>query len=165
MSGNTNTDWLRQEALKKAPVWNTFYSKQRKKLEKMDTTVHALHHKWSARIDCLDCGNCCRSLGPRITDKDVERLAKALKIKQTAFVDAYLRTDEDGDLVFQSMPCPFLGDDNFCAVYESRPKACRDYPHTDRKKFFQLFRLSVKNAETCPIVLEVLNELSHPDMK
>ena len=126
----------------------------------MDQTIHALHDKWSDRINCLECATCCRTLGPRITDKDVERLAKTLKMKQSAFVDAYLRTDEDGDLVFQSMPCPFLGADNFCAVYESRPKACRDYPHTDRKKFFQLFRLSVKNAETCPIVYEVLNELA-----
>ena len=60
------------------------------------------------------------------------------------------------DMVFRSMPCPFLGDDNYCAIYESRPKACREYPHTDRKKFFQIYKLSVKNASTCPIVYEVM---------
>jgi Fe-S-cluster containining protein len=49
-----------------------------------------------------------------------------------------------------------LGDDNYCAIYESRPKACREYPHTDRKKFFQIYKLSVKNASTCPIVYEVM---------
>lgn len=151
---------LKVDALKMAPVWNAFFSRNRKRLEKMDLEVHALHDKWSGRIDCLTCGNCCRSLGPRITDKDVERLAKALRMKPAAVVQQYLRVDEDGDMVFQSMPCPFLGADNYCSVYESRPKACREYPHTDRKKFYQIYKLSVKNAETCPIVYEVLNELS-----
>jgi hypothetical protein len=151
---------LMSDALKMAPVWNSYIGRNRKKLEKMDLEVHRLHEKWSSRINCLSCGNCCRTLGPRLTDKDVERLAKTLRMKPPAFIDTYLHTDEDGDLVFKSMPCPFLADDNYCLVYESRPKACREYPHTDRKKFVQIFKLSVKNAETCPIVYEVLNELT-----
>jgi Fe-S-cluster containining protein len=151
---------LKEDALKMESRWNAFYSRNRKRLEKMDLEVHALHEKWSHRIDCLSCGNCCRSLGPRLTDKDVERLAKALRMKPAAVEATYLRVDEDGDLVFNSMPCPFLGSDNYCSVYESRPKACREYPHTDRKRFYQIYKLSVKNAETCPIVYEVLNELS-----
>jgi len=150
---------LRSDASKMAPVWKGYFKRNKSKLEKMDLEVHRLHDKWSERIDCLSCGNCCRSLGPRLIDKDVERLAKALRMKPAAVVDRYLHIDEDGDLVFKSMPCPFLGADNFCAVYEARPKACREYPHTDRKKFAQIFTLSVTNAETCPIVYEVLSEL------
>ena len=150
---------LRADALKMAPTWNSYFKHNKKKLEKMDLEVHRLHDKWSARIDCLSCGNCCRSLGPRLIDKDVARLAKALRMKSAAVIDKYLKMDEDGDLIFNSMPCPFLGADNFCSVYEARPKACREYPHTDRKKFVQIFKLSVTNAETCPIVYEVLNEL------
>lgn len=46
----------------------------------------------------------------------------------------YLRVDEDNDKVFKSMPCPFLGEDNLCSIYDIRPKACREFPHTDRKK-------------------------------
>lgn len=153
-----NPDELKTNALRHAPLWNSYFAKNKKKLEKMDTTIHALHEKWSQRIDCLSCGNCCRSLGPRITDKDVERMAKALRMKPVSLIEQYLKVDEDGDKVFKSMPCPFLGADNYCAVYESRPKACREYPHTDRKKFYQLIKLSIKNAETCPIVYEVLNE-------
>lgn len=78
----------------------------------MDVQIHALHDRYSTEIDCLSCGNCCRSLGPRVTDKDVDRLAKHLRIKAVDFVAQYLRTDEDGDLVFKTMPCPFLGADN-----------------------------------------------------
>lgn len=147
-------------AAKSEPEWKKFISKNRKKLEGMDSVVHNLHDKISERVDCLKCANCCRSLGPRITDKDVERIAKALRLKTSLVIDKYLRIDEDGDMVFQSMPCPFLGDDNYCSIYENRPKACREYPHTDRKRFYQIYNLSIKNAYTCPIVYEVLEELT-----
>jgi hypothetical protein len=87
-------------------------------------------------------------------------MSKALRMKAVDVVSRYLKIDEDGDMVFQSMPCPFLGSDNYCSIYESRPKACREYPHTDRKKFYQIYHLSIKNAETCPIVFEVLEKIS-----
>lgn len=125
----------------------------------MDLVVHQLHEDISERIDCLSCANCCRSLGPAIYDKDIERIAKALRIKPSDVVSSYLRVDEDGDYVFKSMPCPFLMSDNYCSIYESRPKACREYPHTDRKNFEQIFKLTVKNTATCPIAYEVLSEL------
>ncbi len=147
-------------AKKSEPEWNSFYIKNKRKLELMDLKIHQIHDEVSKKTDCLQCANCCRTLGPRITDKDAERMAKALKIKTAVLIAKYLRIDEDGDMVFQSMPCPFLGDDNYCAIYESRPKACREYPHTDRKRFYQIYKLSVKNAYTCPIVYGVLNELT-----
>ena len=89
----------------------------------------------------------------------MERLSKALRMKAVDIIQQYLRIDEDNDMVFKSMPCPFLGDGNYCAVYDVRPKACREYPNTDRRKFYQIYMLSVKNAETCPIVFEVLEEI------
>ena len=147
-------------AAKSEPEWKRFYIKNKKKLEGKDLRVQALHDKVSSGTDCLKCANCCRSLGPRITDKDIERMAKALRMKATDVIKNYLRVDEDGDTVFQSMPCPFLGDDNYCSIYESRPKACREYPHTDRKRFYQIYNLSIKNAATCPIVYEVLEQLT-----
>lgn len=126
----------------------------------MDLAVHAFHDKYSAAIDCLQCARCCKELGPRVEEKDVDRIAKALRMKSIDVISQYFRMDEDGDRVFQSMPCPFLAEDNYCTMYESRPKACREYPHTDRKRFYQIFNLSVKNAETCPIVYEVLEEIT-----
>lgn len=136
-----------------------FYKKNKKKLDKMDTVVQELHNRFSSEIDCLECANCCRSLGPGIYDKDIERMAKALRMKPSDVVAAYLKVDEDGDYVFRTMPCPFLMPDNYCSIYESRPKACREYPHTDRKKFSQIYKLTVKNTQTCPIAYEVLKEL------
>lgn len=125
----------------------------------MDKIIHQLHDDISGKIDCLSCANCCRSLGPAIYDKDIERMAKALRIKPSEVVSSYLRVDEDGDYVFKSMPCPFLMPDNYCSIYDFRPKACREYPHTDRKNFEQIYKLTVKNTATCPIAYEVLSEL------
>ena len=109
MPVNKQTDYklLPVLASKSEPEWKRFLSKNRKKLEGMDLQIHALHDKISERTDCLQCANCCRSLGPRITDKDVERMAKALRLKAADVITRYLRIDEDGDTVFQSMPCPF----------------------------------------------------------
>lgn len=156
MPNRLNYKELPLMAAKRESSWLKFLSRNRKKIEASDLKIQALHDEISDCTNCLECANCCRSLGPRITDKDVEKMGKALRMKPVDVVSRYLRVDEDGDMVFRSMPCPFLGDDNYCAIYESRPKACREYPHTDRKKFFQIYKLSVKNASTCPIVYEVM---------
>lgn len=146
-------------AEKAKPLFLQYYKKNKKRLGKMDTIVQQLHDEVSEKIDCLTCANCCRSLGPAIYDKDIERMAKSLRIKPSEVVSSYLRIDEDGDYVFKSMPCPFLMNDNYCSIYESRPKACREYPHTDRKNFEQIYKLTVKNTSTCPIAYEVLCKL------
>lgn len=146
-------------AEKARPSFLEYYKKNKKRLGKMDTIVRQLHDDVSERIDCLSCANCCRSLGPAIYDKDIERMAKALRMKPSEVVSSYLRIDEDGDYVFKSMPCPFLMPDNYCSIYDARPKACREYPHTDRKNFEQIYKLTVTNTATCPIAYEVLSEL------
>ena len=150
---------LKVLAQKSAPAFNNYFKKNKKRLEKMDDEIHFLHEEVSACTDCLECANCCRSLGPAIYDRDIERIAKALKMKPSEVVSTYLRVDEDGDYVFQSMPCPFLMPDNYCSIYENRPKACREYPHTDRRKFSQIYKLTVKNTSTCPIAYQVLSKL------
>lgn len=150
---------LKLLAEKAKPSFLEYYKKNKKRLAKMDSVVHELHDEFFSKIDCLACANCCRSLGPAIYDKDIERMAKALKMKPSDVVANYLKVDEDGDYVFCSMPCPFLMNDNYCSIYEYRPKACREYPHTDRKKFEQIYKLTVKNTATCPIAYEVMCKL------
>ena len=141
------------------PAFKRYFKKNKKKLAKMDSEVHFLHEQEMAETDCLQCANCCRSLGPAIYDKDIERMANALRLKPAEVVEQYLKVDEDQDYVFKSMPCPFLMPDNYCLIYDARPKACREYPHTDRKKFHQIYNLTVKNASTCPVAFNVLKRL------
>jgi Fe-S-cluster containining protein len=80
-------------------------------------------------------------------------------MKPGELIDKYLRVDEDKDYVVKSSPCPFLGADNYCSVYEDRPKACREYPHTDRKKMVQILDLTLKNTQVCPAVFEMVERL------
>jgi len=129
------------------------------KPDRADNIFHQLHSEAFEKIKCLDCANCCSGLGPRLLKKDIERLSAHLKIKTSDFTDTYLRIDEDGDFVFQSMPCPFLMQDNYCMVYSSRPKACREYPHTDQKNIRSILSECVKNTETCPAVFYVFEKL------
>ncbi|MCD8179023.1 MAG: YkgJ family cysteine cluster protein [Tannerellaceae bacterium] len=136
-----------------------FKAIKKNRLRDLDDTIHAIHEEVFDEIDCLACANCCRSLGPRITDRDIEKMASALRIKPHEVVERYLRIDEDKDYVFKEMPCPFICHDNYCSIYEDRPKACREYPHTDRKKFFQIQALTIRNAATCPAVFEILERL------
>lgn len=153
-------DKLALIAQKKENENRKFFSRLKARLPKdLDVSVHQIHDDIFAEINCLDCANCCKTLGPRITVKDIERIAKFLRIKRESFVRNYLRVDEDGDFVFQNMPCPFLLTDNFCSVYDIRPKACAEYPHTDRRKFHQLFSLTLKNIPTCPAVYEIVEHL------
>ncbi len=92
-------------------------------------------------------------------DKDVERLARNLRMKPVEVIEKYMEMDTDGEYVFRSAPCPFLGADNYCSVYESRPLACREYPHTNRKRFYQVLDLSVQNTAVCPAVVRIFEKL------
>lgn len=71
----------------------------------------------------------------------------------------YVIFDEDDDMVINSSPCPFLGSDNYCSIYEARPKACREYPHTDEGTFSRNLRLHQPNAHYCPAVFHILEEM------
>lgn len=135
-------------------------SLKKRKPARLDEEVHELHNEAFSYFNCLDCANCCKTIGPRLITKDIEQLAKQLRMKTSAFQEKYVLVDEDGDFIFREHPCPFLLPDNYCSVYESRPKACREYPHTNRKKFLQIVDLSLKNCETCPVVYGIFNKLA-----
>jgi uncharacterized protein len=125
----------------------------------LDNVVEGLHNEVFSRIDCLQCANCCKTTSPILIDRDIDRIARRLKMKPSKLIDAYLHLDEDGDYVFREAPCPFLLPDNYCMIYEDRPRACREYPHTNRKRFHQILKLTYQNTLVCPAVLEVVDGL------
>jgi Fe-S-cluster containining protein len=125
----------------------------------LDREVHKLHDEAFEQIDCLQCANCCKTTGPLLTQKDIERIARHFRVKPGVFVEKYLQIDEDSDYVFKSMPCSFLGDDNYCDIYDVRPKACREYPHTDRTNQQGILNLTRKNALICPAVALIFKEI------
>lgn len=132
---------------------------RQKKPKSLDRDMQDLHDETFEEIDCLSCANCCKTTGPLFTNKDIERLAKHLKMKPAAFVDTYLRLDEDNDYVLKQLPCPFLANDNYCLVYDVRPKACAEFPHTNRKKFYQINHLTLKNTAVCPAAFSIVEKM------
>lgn len=137
-----------------------FFTKVKKKPPKqLDYLMKELHDAEFERTDCLECGNCCKTTGPLFTDKDIDRISKFFKMKAFQFTEQYLRLDEDNDYVLQSVPCTFLGADNYCSIYEVRPKACREFPHTDRKKFQQITDLTLKNVAICPAAYNIVEAM------
>lgn len=125
----------------------------------LDDQFHTLHDNAFQQIDCLDCGNCCKTTSPIFIPKDIDRLAKHLQVKPKTFIEQHLKVDEEGDYVLQSSPCPFLGADNYCSVYEARPRACREYPHTNRRKMHQILDLTQRNTLVCPAVFWIVEQL------
>jgi Fe-S-cluster containining protein len=155
---------LREAELAKRSIHSQFKKWQKKPPKQLDAAFHEAHAQAFERNDCLTCGNCCRTTSPIIRERDLDRLSKHLRVKPGVLIDAHLRMDEDGDWVFQSAPCPFLDlEDNRCSVYDHRPQACREYPHTDRKHIAGILSLTAKNAAICPAVASIVVQLTASD--
>jgi Fe-S-cluster containining protein len=117
------------------------------------------------KIDCTKCAACCKNYSPRFKTPDVKRISKHLRLKESEFIDIYLNVDADGDFVVKSTPCPFLGDDNLCSIYEVRPSDCVRFPYTAEDVLIKKQKLTLKNASFCPIVYYVLDRLLTTSLK
>jgi uncharacterized protein len=107
--------------------------------------------------DCLTCANCCKNYSPIIEPDEIPRLLKAIDIDSATLFDKYIEMDDDGDFVFQSQPCPLLDlTTNKCTIYEQRPKACAEYPHTNMKQIKKHLDLLEKNIDICPAANSIL---------
>ena len=138
-----------------------YFARLKKRTPKnLDIVMQDLHQKEFEKTDCLACGNCCKTTSPIFTNKDVERISKHFKMKEVAFIAQYLDRDADDFYVLKSAPCTFLDlNDNSCFIYDVRPKACSEYPHTNRRKFIQLTDLTLKNTEVCPAAYNIVEKL------
>jgi Fe-S-cluster containining protein len=137
-----------------------YFDKLKKKMPKnLDYVMQDIHDAEFKKTNCLNCANCCKTTGPLFTLADIERISKFLRQKPQQFISQYLRIDEDRDYVLQSVPCAFLDHENACIIYEVRPKACREFPHTDRKRFQQITDLTLKNLAICPATYNIVEEM------
>lgn len=130
-----------------------------KQANKIDDLFHKINDEVFSKINCLECANCCKTLGPRLSERDISHISKKMNIKTSVFESKYLIIDEDGDYIFKTMPCPFLDSENYCSIYEYRPKACSDYPHTQQPEILKKQKITIKNSFTCPVVFEILEKV------
>jgi Fe-S-cluster containining protein len=125
----------------------------------LDTVVHEATDTVWKDIDCTTCGNCCRTALISVDDKDIQRLATRLSLTIKQFAQRYVQTAPDRSKYFATVPCPFLGEDNYCSVYEDRPQSCRDFPYLYHKGFRQYSLTMAENVALCPIVFNVWQAL------
>lgn len=138
-----------------------YFKKLRKKTpKKLDLAMQELHDDEFEKFDCLTCANCCKTTSPIFTNKDISRISKRFRIKEIDFITTYLQRDDDDFMILKQAPCSFLDkNDNTCSIYDVRPKACSEYPHTNRRKFVQLTHLTLKNTEVCPAAFNIIEKL------
>ena len=128
----------------------------------LDQKFHKGHEAEFKKMDCLSCANCCKTTSPIFRDADIRRISKHLRIKEGKFISDYLKMDEEQDYVLKSSPCSFLDNDNSCSIYDVRPLACREYPHTDRKNMFQVLEITAENSLICPAVARIVLAITNP---
>ena len=133
-----------------------------KKLKSKESILQAeiIHQEVFEEVDCLQCANCCKSIPPIVSSRDSKRIAQSLGMQRGEFEDKYIVVDEDGDRVINASPCPFLEEDNKCRIYEVRPSACRQYPHSGKMDFFKHFSHHKRNAKYCPALYEIIKRLA-----
>ncbi len=119
-----------------------------------------------AKVDCLDCGNCCKKMTPTFIDADIKRISKHLKMTEAAFKKKWIEREEpepdgtQGDLINKSRPCQFLNlEDNKCSIYEVRPADCAEFPHFQKKTFEDQNETYMQNLKFCPATYEFVKKV------
>jgi uncharacterized protein len=151
-----NNSWQKRSKEHQKQYKNLLNKADKNKVLKI---LPALHEAAFEKIDCLKCAACCKSYSPRFKTPDIKRISKHLKMKESVFIETYLRLDEEGDYVANQTPCPFLGSDNYCSIYDQRPSDCHRFPYTDEDVLLKRPQLTLKNSTFCPITFYVLERL------
>lgn len=147
--------WIQQAAQDQNDYKKLASKLKKKNHRQLDQHFHTGHETIFKKTDCLTCANCCKTTSPIFREVDIKRISKRLRMAEHKFIEQFLRIDEDNDYVLQQSPCHFLQQDNTCSIYEDRPLACREYPHTDRKNMYQILDLTVQNRLVCPAVVQI----------
>jgi Fe-S-cluster containining protein len=156
MESDVLKNWQSKSLEKQSKFKQFLKNSDKKKLLKQ---LPQAHEQAFETVDCLTCANCCKNYSPRFKPPDVKRIAKKLKMSESELKETYLRRDEDGDFVVQQSPCPFLGSDNYCSIYEARPSDCHRFPYTDEDVLLKKQQITLKNSTFCPAVYLVLEKL------
>ncbi len=157
MTDFINSNWQKQSADHQKQYRQVLERGDKNKLLKQ---LPKLNAEAFAAINCLHCAACCKNYSPRFKTPDIKRISRHLKMKEGVFIETYLKLDSDGDYVVKSTPCPFLGADNYCTIYNVRPSDCGRFPYTAEDVLLKRPNITLKNSTFCPIVVHVLERLN-----
>lgn len=101
-----------------------------KKYEFVERKLRRIAQDIEDQIDCTQCANCCRQATVRLQERDVEDIARFLRLSRADFIGRYASPDQDEGLILRRGPggCVFL-EGNLCSIYEHRPATCAGFPH------------------------------------
>jgi Fe-S-cluster containining protein len=139
---------------------NERFRRHMKSYDHSDRILRRIAEGIENEIDCTQCANCCRVATVKLTPRDVERLAKALRISREKFLAQYAMDSEEEGIILrrdEATGCIFLNG-NECTVYDDRPDICQRFPHLVRGQGSIASRMweMIDRACYCPIVYNSL---------
>lgn len=127
--------------------------------DRVDKIVHTINKEVVDNIDCTKCGNCCNTLKPSLTGKEISLLANIEMVSPETYFNEYTeKNDFEKNRFLKDSPCRYLKDKK-CSIYSSRPHDCRSFPHIDKKCFNSRTLSMIGNYTICPIIFNVLERL------
>src|SRR5262249_28187543 len=139
---------------------NLRFRRHMKSRDHSDRILRRIAEEIEQQIDCTACANCCKVATVQVSDRDVERLARFLRIAPQRFLAEYTtESEEEGRILRRDSEtgCAFLNGRE-CTVYEARPDICQRFPHLVRGNGSIASRMwqFVDRACYCPIVYNSL---------
>lgn len=123
-----------------------------------DAIAHPIVEEITNKIDCTQCGNCCKQQEPGVTVEEMDALATIKNISVDEFKDRFVAWDREGVSFLCNKPCTFLNG-TICSVYSSRPNSCADFPGLHRPRLKWRWKQVEENYGICPIVFNVVERL------
>src|SRR4029078_4643283 len=107
---SVNLRSFRQRVRHRKSALRKFLSKLEKKPpKKLDQLTVTVEKEIWREIDCLSCANCCKTMTPTYTPKDIRRISSHLDMTVQEFKDKWLLKEKSsGDWMNKSTPCQFL---------------------------------------------------------
>ena len=124
----------------------------------LDKAVFELSEAISPKIECTDCGNCCKSLMVNIDENEANHLSAHLGQTREEFDQNYLDKGESGRMVINAIPCHFLVG-NSCSVYTHRFAGCKEFPAFHVPDFNKRLFTTYMHYDRCPIIFNVMETL------
>ena len=124
----------------------------------VDKIVHPINELITQKVDCTQCGNCCKSLMINITAEESESLAKLFQTDIVAIKEKYIEESQQGQMIMNTIPCHFL-QGTTCSIYEHRFTECRQFPHLHKPDFTGRLFGTLMYYAICPIIFNVIEEL------
>jgi uncharacterized protein len=126
--------------------------------DQIDSLVHQLNDDITPKIDCTECGNCCKSLMINVTTGEAEALATRLQLSLAAVKEKYIEESDQAQLIMNTIPCHFLSGSS-CSIYEDRFNECREFPHLHKPHFTGRLFGTMMYYGMCPIIFNVVEQL------